>query len=400
MAFIGDLTNVLSNAAGVMSPIGTIAGGVSALGSLFGSGDDGRKLAELQHQWDVEENEKNRQFQRDEWSRQFDLVNAYNNPAQAKARLAKAGLNASAILGGQGSAIGQSSASPSAPSGASGLNPMPDLVSQIGFQSKESVMRRLSILGELGKNSALLPQTKAKLSAEVEDLLSDARFKDIRSDAEQFSLELDKIFKPIMNKVGVKKALADLALVDAETRLAVKNGEKIDEEKLNLAEERLLTIAKRELSEKDREKVEIELRWLNAEKRQALAESKSRESANFASANESNANAAQIKFWNDLNNRPDVKHELVRAAKEQGKAAVNANAISEKQAKQLEYLVEQSAYANDMKEFTYWSNQVSSWVESVGNAASQFYGAGALRELIKLRQGQQVPPTAIRGFGN
>lgn len=400
MAFIGDLTNVLSSAAGVMSPIGTIAGGISALGSLFGSGDDGRELAELQHQWDVEENEKNRQFQRDEWTRQFDLVNAYNDPAQAKARLAKAGLNASAILGGQGSAIGQSSASPSAPSGASGLNPMPDLISQIGFQSKESIMRRLSILGELGKSSALLPETKAKLSAEVGDLLSDARFKDIRSDAEQFSLELDKIFKPIMNKVGVKKALADLALVDAETRLAIKNGEKIDEEKLNLAEERLLTIAKRELSEKDREKVEIELNWLNAEKRQALAESKSRETANYASANESNANASQIKFWNDLNNRPDVKHELVRAAKEQGKAAVNANAISEKQAKQLEYLVEQAAYANDMKEFTYWSNQVSSWVESVGNAASQFYGAGALRELIKLRQGQQVPPTPIRGFGN
>lgn len=400
MAFIGDLTNALSGAAGVMSPIGTIAGGISALGSLFGSGDDGRELAELQHQWDVEENEKNRQFQRDEWTRQFDLTNAYNDPAQAKARLSKAGLNASAILGGQGSAIGQSSASPSAPSGAVGLNPMPDLVSQIGYQSKESVMKRLSILGELGKNSALLPETKAKLSAEVEDLLSDARFKDIRSDAEQFSLELDKIFKPIMNKVGVKKALADLALVDAETRLSIKNGEKIDEEKLNLAEERLLTIAKRELSEKDREKVEIELKWLNAEKRQALAESKSRESANYASANESNANAAQVKFWTDLNNRPDVKHELVRAAKEQGKAAVNANAISEKQAKQLEYLVEQAAYANDMKEFTYWSNQVSSWVESVGNAASQFYGAGALRELIKLRQGQQAPPTPIRGFGN
>ena len=37
MAFIGDLTNALSSAAGVMSPLGAIAGGVSALGSLFGS---------------------------------------------------------------------------------------------------------------------------------------------------------------------------------------------------------------------------------------------------------------------------------------------------------------------------------------------------------------------------
>ena len=65
MAFIGDLTNVLSQGAGVMSPLGAIAGGVSALGSLFGKSDSDKamELAEKQHQWDVEENQKNRDFQ-------------------------------------------------------------------------------------------------------------------------------------------------------------------------------------------------------------------------------------------------------------------------------------------------------------------------------------------------
>ena len=148
MAFIGDLTNTLSQAAGVMTPLGAIAGGVSALGSLFGSSpeDKAMALAEKQHQWDVEENQKNRDFQSAEWTRQFNAINAYNDPSATKERLTKGGLNASAMLNGSGSSIGQSTGSPSAPSGASGLNPMPDVVSQVGFQSRESLMKRLEML--------------------------------------------------------------------------------------------------------------------------------------------------------------------------------------------------------------------------------------------------------------
>ena len=130
-SFLGDITGALNSAAGVMSPIGAIAGGVSALGSLFGSSasDDAMDLAKLQHQWDVEENQKNRDFQREEWQRQFNAINAYNDPSAAKSRLTKGGLNASAMLNGSGASIGQSTGSPSAPSGASGLNAMPDVVS-------------------------------------------------------------------------------------------------------------------------------------------------------------------------------------------------------------------------------------------------------------------------------
>ena len=42
-----------------------------------------------------------------------------------------------------------------------------------------------------------------------------------------------------------------------------------------------------------------------------------------------------------------------------------------------------------MQEFTIGVIQVNGFVNTLGQAASQFYGAGALRELIKLRQGQQ-----------
>lgn len=244
MSFIGDVTNILSQGAGVMSPLGSIAGGVSALGSLFGK-DNSMALAEKQHQWDVEENEKNRQFQAEQWQHQFDETNRYNSPEETAKRLRSAGLNASAILNGQGSSIGQSSASPSAPSGASGLNPMPDVVSQVGFQSKESLMRRLSLLGDLSKNSYLLPDTKQKLSAEIQNTLADERFKEVRTDAENYMLQLDKVFKPIERQTGVASALSNMALAVAETKLAIANGDFVNENKLKVAEDRLLTIAQR-----------------------------------------------------------------------------------------------------------------------------------------------------------
>lgn len=400
-SFLGDITGALNSAAGVMSPLGAIAGGVSALGSLFGSSasDDAMDLAKLQHQWDVEENQKNRDFQREEWQRQFNAINAYNDPSAAKSRLTKGGLNASAMLNGSGASIGQSTGSPSAPSGASGLNAMPDVVSQVGFQSQESLFKRLSMLGEISKNAYLLPETKQKLSAEINNILADERFTSIKADSEEFMLSLNRFFEPIMKRAGVEQAFKNLALTDAETRLAIANGDVANEEKQNKAEERLLTIAKRNLSQKEFERLQLEIKWYDAQRQQEIRESRSREVSNYAAANQANATAEQIKFWNDINKRPDVRHELVRAAKEAGKAAINANALSERQIKQLDYMIEQAAFANDMKEFTYWSNQVSSWIESIGSAASQFYGAGALRQLIQLRGNQpSVPLESGRGY--
>lgn len=293
MGFIGDVTKVLGDAAGIASPLGTIAGGISALGSLFGSSasDDAMALAEKQHQWDVEENQKNRDFQSAEWNRQFNAINEYNDPSRTKERLTKGGLNASAMLNGQGSAIGQSTGSPSAPSGASGLNPMPDVVSQVGFQSKESLMRRLEMLGSLSKNSYLLPETKQKLSAEINNILADERFISIKADSEEFMLALNRFFAPIMKRAGVAQAFKDLALTDAETRLAIANGDVSNEEKLNKAEERLLTIAKRNFSQKDFERLELEIKWYDKQREQDIKESKSRESSNYASAEESHTQA-------------------------------------------------------------------------------------------------------------
>ena len=294
MSFIGSIGNALSSIAGnIFNPIGTIAGGISAVGNLFGS-DPSKKamqLAEMQHQWDVEENQKNRDWQSSEFDRQFDKTNAYNSPEATKERLTKAGLNGSAILGGQGSAIGQSTASPSAPSGAHGLNPIPDVVSQVGFQSQESLMRRLEMLGNLSKNSYLLPETKAKLSAEVQDVLNDAKYKDIKTQSEEFILSLDKILKPYERQAGLQQALANVALTDANTRLAIKNGDVADADLILKAEEKLLMIAKRHLSEKELDRLKLEIKWYDKLRDQDIQTAKSEQARNYASAEESHTQA-------------------------------------------------------------------------------------------------------------
>ena len=299
MAFIGDLTNTLSQAAGVMTPLGAIAGGVSALGSLFGSSpeDKAMALAEKQHLWDVEENQKNRDFQSAEWTRQFNAINAYNDPSATKERINKAGLNASAMLNGSGSAIGQSSGSPSAPSGAFGLNPMPDVVSQVGFQSRESLMKRLEMLGKLGEASYLMPETKQKLSAEVQDILNDAKYKDIKAQTEEYMLSLEKIFGPAMKSVAVVKALKDLAVADAEIRLKGSQATEADANAAKAAEDKLKSIAERELTGKQKELVDLEIHWFGKTRQQEINESKSREASNYGSANLSNA---QAKTENEL----------------------------------------------------------------------------------------------------
>ena len=80
--------------------------------------------------------------------------------------------------------------------------------------------------------------------------------KELLKIAKEFMLSLNRFFEPIMKRAGVEQAFKNLALTDAETRLAIANGDVANEEKQNKAEERLLTIAKRNLSQKDFERLD------------------------------------------------------------------------------------------------------------------------------------------------
>lgn len=244
-----------------------------------------------------------------------------------------------------------------------------------------------------------------KKGVELPNIREDTNSKIIENDRKQYELEL-------LRKYGDKKEYQELALAEQKVKLAMQQHDLNEQQKaineyikakeaaLQVTSEHQRDILKKELDNKD-----VELKLRNEESKQRAAASKASATASYASAEASKAQAENLradtetkevfnKFYKDRR----YQHSFMSQVVEQGREAVSKRLITDRQAEQMEYLVEQAAYANDMKEFTYWSGQVNQFVNTLGSAASQFYGAGALRELIHIRQSQQVPPASIRGF--
>ena len=184
MSWLGDL---LSFTAG---PFGT----------LF-TNYENRKENERNRDFNASEAEKSRQFQRDEWTRQFDLQRdewynqlsaqqeaqytqflreaEYNNPQNQVKRMAQAGLNPSAILGGQGSsglvsaATGNvhSAPAPSVPSGGTVSSPQASAASPLPMQNPMSGLQNVgSFLKDMAsatKDNRLIDPMVTLLSRQI-----------------------------------------------------------------------------------------------------------------------------------------------------------------------------------------------------------------------------------------
>lgn len=132
-----------------------------------------------QHQWDVEENQKDRDWQEkmfglnnEEWTRRFNVENDYS--AQA-ARLRAAGINPSAFFGDGSSGV----ASPSSPTYTAGSHSLSPLglpaASGVGGSSIFSTVAQLMDSYSKLKSTDLNEQRqKATLGAEVDKIISEA----------------------------------------------------------------------------------------------------------------------------------------------------------------------------------------------------------------------------------
>lgn len=107
------------------------------------------------------------------------------------------------------------------------------------------------MLGDLAKNASLLPATKEKLNAEIDNILNDSKYKDVKAQSEEFMLTLDKYFKPYERNSALMQAYKSLAVADADIRLKGSQATESDEKAAQIAQDRLLTIAKRLLTEKE-----------------------------------------------------------------------------------------------------------------------------------------------------
>lgn len=294
MGFFGDLFGgLLSSAGSIVSAIpgvGQLAGSlIGAAGNALGgavsgasSSADSKDLINLQYDRQAQENALNRQFQSDEWTRQFNLVNAYNTPLEQARRLQQARINpAVAFQGAQTSAV--SSASPSAPSGSSGLSAFdPSGVLSLGYRSQESLMNRLKLFNEVQKGRYELNE---RLPAEVRGILASAANDEVEKEMKEFDLSIKRLFGRQIENAKLNSLLADYEVKMADVKLKLKQGEVADADIFLKESERFLNEAKKVLTERQYEKLEVELKYYGK-----LIESQIR--SNNAAARRDDATAA------------------------------------------------------------------------------------------------------------
>ena len=371
MGFLGTLGNLISGAGSVLGMIpgvGSVAGGIAnaiggALGSSMQTSDAQQyqqQMAEQNQKWQSEENEKNRQWQSDEWTRQFNMNNAYNDPSAVASRLRQAGINPQVAFENGTSQYG-SGASPSAPSGASGMSPSPDYSGVItrGFQSMESLANRLKILNEARKTGIESEYVGAKLDAETSKILSDMRLNDAESAAKEFALIIERQFARVRASKELRKLEADAIKSINEAYLAVSQGNYYDEAALNQSVQALVQYAYKHNLEVEGKSLEEQLKWLPAKLRAEVDELKARAAqerseASYKSALAETENALrdiqvkiknqEFKFGSD-----SYYYRLDQLAEELKKSGLMND--------ELRQVVEKLKYANDHKEFEYWSSK-------------------------------------------
>lgn len=312
----------------------------------------------------------------------------YNDPVNQAMKLRSAGLNPSAMSNGV-RFVGSPPQS-SSPGSAGGISPM-------GTNQVPNIPQLISSGSDLVNALSKHKETEASLPLIGEEV----KYYVQKTYGEQLSNDLMKIekeFKQSTLPAFIKKVHEEVAKLEFEKIAVEKQGKVFDQEaKLKEAQLRLTEMQEKLTGEQAIQSHYLTDNWHRITDAM-LQLQKSETTANYASAQNQSSQAEQNKIFNKIYSDKRYQHSVVTQAVEAGRQAVQQSKISKSQAEQMNYLVEQAAYANDMKEFTYWSDQINQFVNTLGSAASQFYGAGALRELINIRKGQQIPPVSVQGF--
>lgn len=301
----------------------------------------------------------------------------YGTTKRQVEQVTEAGLNPAAIFGNNAPQV---------------MNPSGGQVSPLQWQGIGTTS-----MTDLAQYLAGVAQAK-KAGVEIPNVEEDTRSKVLDNARKEFENDL-------LKRYGLQKSAAELALAEENVRLAAATTDVKKQEKALMEWQAAKEKALSECSEKQRDLLQKELdnkdtaiQLVNELEREKIKTEKSQQGYNYAAASNQSASAEQTRIFNKFYKDRRYQHSFMSQVIEQGREAVSKRLVTQRQAEQLEYLVEQAAYSNDMKEFTYWSGQVNQFVNTIGSAASQFYGAGALRELIELRKAQQLPPPSIRGF--
>lgn len=214
--------------------------------------------------WERQEKENalNRQFQADEWTRQFNLQNGYNDPANILKRLENAGINAKNVFGSGTDTTAMSQGSPSAPSGAVASHAAPIPMGLSGSPALQSVGAFVNNLADAANKLSEQPYVADKAAAEIQKILASASSDDARARLESIQSKYEDIFGEDMRRSDIQKMLSQTALNYAHVEEAIANGDYIRANEL-------LSIAKADTERQNKrlhglqaDRFEIELAYL------------------------------------------------------------------------------------------------------------------------------------------
>lgn len=412
---------------------GVMAGG-SLLGSIY-SGEVSKENVQKQLNAQSRENQLNRDWQTEQaqlarnWQagqtlqqnqfqtqlaaqqQQYNLQSMqqqakYNSPVYMSQQLKAANIDPQVYFGNHASFQGssaQAGGSPSAPSAGSASNVgSVSGLSPVGFQPLDlQIPQIMSGLGSMFKG--LADAKKAGVETRFLEESFEERLQKVFAEGDM--AQLDKVLKELDLKFQQENLPLKFKHAYANYKETLVKIDLLKQQALTEQEEQSLKRATSDLNaalqglhEKEKERLGLTIQYLPRLLESEILSNRGAAAAGFASAEESKVKADQERIFNKIYNDKRYQHSIISQAVTAGQQAISQHKMTENQVKHLNYMIEQAAYANDMKEFTYWSGQIQSYIGSVGEAASAFYGAGALRELIKMRQLSRMPATTIQGF--
>ena len=315
--YFGPSPFVPNKCCGIEAGVGAamVTGGAGIVSGLM-TNQSNADLNSQNLRFSAQEAEKQRQFQKDEWTRQFQLqrdewykqLNAqseqqwlnfmrqanYNSPVEQSKRLAQAGLNPSALLGGQGSsglvsaATGNINAapSPSVPSGGSVSGAAASVPSMIPM--KNPLDGSLSSIGSFIRDIAEANKNDKTVQPFVELLGQQVIGQKLQNDWQTF--ENDILSKT--KDVKVRQAFRNLKLTGVEIALKQALTGEADSSAALKSAETALAIAKEKCSQQEYEQLAFAVTHLMETWTTQQELFKSQTKSNYASASASYASAA------------------------------------------------------------------------------------------------------------
>lgn len=328
---------------------GLLSTGLSLLG-VKQSKDYQHEMAEQQMKWQSEEAEKAREWSQQEWQRQFDLTNAYNLPVEQAKRLQEAGVNPYYMYGGASSAASGVASQGSTPSSPVVASPVPDYSGVIagGFHNIRGLVESLRTLSEVKKTGIENSRLSAMLDAQIAETVARMNNEQASADLTNLTKKFEEIFGTVKRSKELEKLTSEYVKAYADARLAVSQGKYYDEAVLNQASERLLNDAKRGLTDKQLNMLEIDLKYRASQLESEIARNRGAAAAGFASAEEGHEMAVSERTFRDsrasiLSAEADLKEidaSLALQTKQQRVAAVlseyaRANIITSQEEERL-----------------------------------------------------------------